>query len=681
MPRKVCSRPDYDDDFYDRYDDYQFDNDHDYDADIGGEEARPSSVEKEDSKPHVWRCSVCTFDNDENLPYCELCGIIRDPSAKSGIKSLEKVDMISNNYGVSTMAQSIFSSVSSGSPKTSTFSHKLNGNHSKCDGPFKFDRPSPDDAVYARRKASKGMPKVSATTSTSTKRNKGTIEMSNTSSSPFFNTNKLTADVTSSLVTDSVNTEIVATNLQRLDLDKDFVNQHSVSLSKTKALPEYQPETWMLEKEKGALKQLNLAIIGHVDSGKSTMSGRLLYLLGRVTNKEMHKYEKQAKDEGKGSFAYAWVMDESAEERERGVTMTVALAYFDTKNYHVVLLDSPGHKDFVPNMIYGATQADAAIIVIDASIGAFEAGMDGNGVGQTREHAQLIRSFGVENIIVLVNKMDVVGYSKERFDFIKSRLGTFLRSCQFKEPCIAWVPASAMENQNLVKFSSEKRLSSWYNGPCLLEAIDSLQTPERDISKPLCMPICDVSHDSGKVSVTGKLESGAIRNGSKVLVMPSAEITIVRSIECNLHRCKVASAGDNVTVVLQDIDSDYVFSGSVLCHPDFPVVVGAHLELKINVLDITMPILVGSQVEFLSHHAKEAAGVAKICSVVNSKTKKVSKNKVPRFLTAKQTAVIEVVLNRPICIEEFSNRRALGRAFLRKSGNTIAVGKVIRVMD
>lgn len=165
--------------------------------------------------------------------------------------------------------------------------------------------------------------------------------------------------------------------------------------------------------------------------------------------------------QGKGSFAYAWVMDESAEERERGVTMTVAVAYFDTKNYRVVLLDSPGHKDFVPNMIYGATQADAAIIVIDASIGAFEAGMDGNGVGQTREHAQLIRSFGVENIIVLVNKMDVVGYSKERFDFIKSRLGTFLRSCQFKEPCIAWVPASAMGNQNLVKFSSETQLSSW----------------------------------------------------------------------------------------------------------------------------------------------------------------------------------------------------------------------------
>lgn len=154
-------------------------------------------------------------------------------------------------------------------------------------------------------------------------------------------------------------------------------------------------------------------------------------------------------------------MDECGEERERGVTMTVGVAYFDTQNYHVVLLDSPGHKDFVPNMISGSTQADAAILVVDASMGSFEAGMNGCGIGQTREHAQLIRSFGVECIVVVVNKMDVVGYSKERFDYIKAELGTFLNSLQFKKSCVFWVPASAMENQNLVKLSSDTRLSNW----------------------------------------------------------------------------------------------------------------------------------------------------------------------------------------------------------------------------
>lgn len=164
--------------------------------------------------------------------------------------------------------------------------------------------------------------------------------------------------------------------------------------------------------------------------------------------------------QGKGSFAYAWALDESTEERERGITMTVAVAYFNSKKHHVVLLDSPGHKDFVPNMISGATQADAAILVIDASIGSFEAGMDSTG-GQTREHAQLIRSFGVDKIIVGVNKMDVVDYSKERFHTIKQQLGTFLRSCGFKDSSVSWIPLSAMENQNLVAAASDARLSSW----------------------------------------------------------------------------------------------------------------------------------------------------------------------------------------------------------------------------
>jgi elongation factor 1 alpha-like protein len=157
-------------------------------------------------------------------------------------------------------------------------------------------------------------------------------------------------------------------------------------------------------------------------------------------------------------------MDESTEERERGVTMTVAVAYLETKKYRVVLLDSPGHKDFVPNMISGATQADAAILVVDASTGSFEAGMHGEGgksVGQTKEHAQLIRSFGVEQLVVAVNKMDAVGYSKERFDYIKLQLGNFLRSCNFKNSAITWIPLSVVENQNLIKPTSDARLTSW----------------------------------------------------------------------------------------------------------------------------------------------------------------------------------------------------------------------------
>ncbi|RYR16754.1 hypothetical protein Ahy_B03g061659 isoform A [Arachis hypogaea] len=444
----------------------------------------------------------------------------------------------------------------------------------------------------------------------------------------------------------------------------------------------YKPEKWMLPQQaEDTLTQLNLAIVGHVDSGKSTLSGRLLHLLGRISQKQMHKFEKEAKIQGKGSFAYAWALDESSEERERGITMTVAVAYFDTKKYHVVVLDSPGHKDFVPNMISGATQADAAILVIDASRGSFEAGMDG-GKGQTREHAQLIRSFGVDQVIVAVNKMDTVAYAKDRFDYIRQQLGMFLRTCGFKDSCVSWIPMSAMENQNLVASPSDASFKSWYNGPYLLDAIDSLPPPAREYSKPLLMPICDVikSPTLGQVSACGKLEAGALRSGSKVLVMPAAVMGTVRSMERDSNACSVARAGDNVSVTLQGVDGSNVIAGGVLCHPDFPVAVSNHLELKVLVLDGASPVLMGSQLEFHIHHAKEPARVSRISSILDPKTGKVTK-KSPRCLTAKQSAVIEVTLQEPVCVVDVSICKALGRVSLRSSGRTIAVGLVTRIIE
>ncbi|OAY72742.1 HBS1-like protein [Ananas comosus] len=489
---------------------------------------------------------------------------------------------------------------------------------------------------------------------------------------------KVDKNTRSSSTSNEGTSEIVSSSLSQLSLRKN-----RTIVTKANSHDQYKPEKWMLlDQEQGTLNQLNLAIVGHVDSGKSTLSGRLLHLLGRISKKEMHKNEKEAKEKGKGSFAYAWAMDESTEERERGVTMTVSVAYFDSKKYRVVLLDSPGHKDFVPNMISGATQADAAILVVDACTGSFEAGMDGYGVGQTKEHAQLVRSFGVEQIIVAVNKMDVVGYSKERFDFIKSHLGGFLRTCGFKDSSIIWVPLSAIENQNLITPASDVRLSSWHRGLCLLDAIDSLLPPTRDVSKPLILPICDVIRlqSMGQLAACGKLETGAIRNGSKVLVMPAGEVATVRSIERDSNTCNIARAGDNVAVNLQGIDWSYVMPGGVLCHPDFPVSVATSLELKIVVLDIVTPILVGSQVEFHIHHAKEAARVTKIVSLLDQKTGKVSKS-APRVLKSKQNAVIVVALEGAVCVQEYSTCRALGRAFLRSSGNTIAVGIVTRIIE
>ncbi|KAK8292486.1 hypothetical protein V6Z12_D06G125500 [Gossypium hirsutum] len=473
----------------------------------------------------------------------------------------------------------------------------------------------------------------------------------------------------------------LTSNLENISFAAKSRHSNDAKPGRAISRAQYKPEKWMLpEKAEHSLTQLNLAIVGHVDSGKSTLSGRLLHLLGRISQKEMHKYEKEAKLQGKGSFAYAWALDESAEERERGITMTVAVAYFDSKRYHVVVLDSPGHKDFVPNMITGATQADASILVIDASIGSFEAGMDGT-KGQTREHAQLIRSFGVDQLIVAVNKMDAVDYSKERFDLIISQLGAFLRSCGFKDSSVSWIPLSAVENQNLVSAPSDFRLS-WYLGPNLLDAIDSFQPPTREFSKPLIMPICDVikSPSQGQVSACGKLEAGAVRSGSKVLVMPSATIATVRSLERDSQACPIGRAGDNIAVSLNGIDGNHVMAGGVLCHPDFPIAFAKHLELKVLVLDGATPILIGSQLEFHIHHAKEAARVARISFLLDSKTGKVVK-KAPRCILAKQSAVVEVILQEAVCVEEFSKCKVLGRVFLRTLGRTVAVGIVTRIVE
>nr|QIG55752.1 elongation factor 1a [Chrysanthemum x morifolium] len=729
MPRKISYGVDYDDgyDYDDDYPDDSYDNSYDIGIDEpesgwDSPEIKPE-VKKEIIRQNVWRCPICTYDNEDYMSSCDICGVLRNPLIRSSNNGQSStVGGICMNSGASVMAKSLFSSSpcrlkDASSTKEDIFSH-LHGNmrgqfhelhkaivsekHYKINiAPFKFDIPSPDDLVTmglrSYRIGSKVAPDLNKPST------------SNASSNKAINNGNSKSIAKPSAVLSSAKPSSVSAPLNSKDKFQHVEENNHASVSETQThslssemtsltmsvksddskIPDkakvprsqFKPENWMLpDQTKDSLTQLNLAIVGHVDSGKSTLSGRLLHLLGQISQKQMHKYEKDAKSQGKGSFAYAWAMDESAEERERGVTMTVAVAYFSSNKYHVVVLDSPGHRDFVPNLISGATQADAAILVIDASIGAFEAGIEIGG-GQTREHAQLIRSFGADQLIVCVNKMDAVQYSKERFDAIKLQLGTFLRSCNYRDSSVSWVPLSAMENQNLVGRASDSRLLSWYKGPSLLEAIDALQPPAREYSKPLLMPICDVLKltSQGQVSVCGKLDAGALRNGSKVLVLPSGDIATVRSLERDSKPCTIARAGDSVAVSLQGIDATSVMSGGVLCHPDFPVAVSNHLELKILVLDVQTPILIGSQLEFHIHHAKEAARVTKMVSLLDSKTGKVTK-KSPRFLLAKQSAIVEVVLQEDVCVDEFSSSRALGRVFLRSSGTTVAVGVVTRVI-
>ncbi|XP_034584333.1 uncharacterized protein [Setaria viridis] len=673
-----------------------------------------SDLEKPSINPGMWQCSICTHENDTSNLSCELCGVLRDVSLYfNNISEAEAGAKRRNKYsGVSVLARSLFAP-SSTKPEAIIFSDGSQDNRNATGNkqatmdalhktympskkrhinivPFKFDTPSPDDMVTTGLKSSRNFRKEVLI--------KDSVDVAGekTMDSGILVTEKDTSmDPSASAELDELGgtSSSVPSSSQNITLVLDHELQHLSLESKPKSskpkikkpasISQYKPEPWMLQSEDQEMRrQLNLAIVGHVDSGKSTLCGRLLHALGLISKKQMHKYEKEAKEKGKGSFAYAWAMDDSTDERERGITMTVAVKYFDTEKYHVVLLDSPGHKDFVPNMISGATQADAAVLVVDASIGSFEAGMGVNGIGQTKEHSQLIRSFGVENLIVAVNKMDQVEYSKDRFNFVKSQLGIFLRSCGFKDSSVTWVPLSAMANENLVTAASDSRLLSWYNGNCMLKSIDSLPPPHHDVSRPLRLPICDViaSITLGQVAVCGKVEAGGIRTGSKVLVMPSGDLATVKTIERDSSRCSSARAGDNIAVGLQGIDTSHLVSGGVICHPDFPVRVASRLELKILVLEITTPILVGLQFELHIHHARVSASLVKIPSLLDQKTGKASK-KMPRLLTAKQAAIVEVKLDKEVCVEEFSTLKALGRVFLRSRGNTVAVGVVTRILD
>ncbi|KAK1686717.1 hypothetical protein QYE76_047565 [Lolium multiflorum] len=669
-----------------------------------------SDLEEPRGSSGPWQCSICAQENDTGLVSCELCGVLRDLSLYfNNANEAEGGDKRKNKHsGVSVLARSLFTP---SGPKSIAvaFSDDFKGTKSatgctqaSLDAlhktymthkqrrinivPFKFDIPSPDDMVSTGLKSSSHLRRdfVDITVKKVMADDDDLVTEKDTTTEPSSAMNLDEAGGSSSSVAaDSQDKTLALDNeLQNLSLERKTKNKKA-KIKKPNHVSQYKPERWMLQGEDQEMpRQLNLAIVGHVDSGKSTLCGRLLHALGRISKKQMHKNEKEAKEKGKGSFAYAWAMDESADERARGITMTVGVAYFDTKNYQVNLLDSPGHKDFVPNMISGVTQSDAAVLVVDASIGSFESGMGINGVGQTREHAQLIRSFGVEHLIVAVNKMDSVEYSEERFSYVKSKLGIFLRSCGYKESAISWIPLSAMENENLVAPASDTRLTSWIDGSCLLNAIDSLPPPHRDVSKPLRLPICDVisSHKLGQVAVCGKVVSGAIRSDSKVLVMPAGELATVRIIERDSSWLNMARAGDNIAIGLQGIDPIHVMSGGVLCHPDYPVSVSTSLELKILVLDITVPILPGLQFELHIHHAKVSAGLVKIVSLLDQKTGKASARK-PRLLSARQAAIVEVKLEREVCLEEFSAMKALGRVFLRSQGSTVAVGVVTRVHE
>ncbi|XP_074718678.1 HBS1-like protein isoform X9 [Strix uralensis] len=446
--------------------------------------------------------------------------------------------------------------------------------------------------------------------------------------------------------------------------------------SKTKPQIDVKAE---LEKRQGGKQLLNLVVIGHVDAGKSTLMGHLLYLLGNVNKRTMHKYEQESKKAGKASFAYAWVLDETGEERERGVTMDVGMTKFETKTKVITLMDAPGHKDFIPNMITGAAQADVAILVVDASRGEFEAGFETG--GQTREHGLLVRSLGVTQLAVAVNKMDQVNWQQERFQEIISKLGQFLKQAGFKDSDVAYIPTSGLGGDNLVTRSQSSDLTQWYKGKCLLEQIDSFKPPQRSVDKPFRLCVADVFKDQGSgFCVTGKIEAGYIQVGERLLAMPPNETCTAKGITLHDEPVDWAAAGDHVSLTLTGMDIIKINVGCVFCDPKEPIKVCTRFRARVLVFNIEVPITKGFPVLLHYQTVSEPATIRRLLSVLHKSTGEVTKKK-PKFLTKGQNALIELQTQRPVALELYKDFKELGRFMLRYSGSTIAAGVVTEIKE
>lgn len=466
-----------------------------------------------------------------------------------------------------------------------------------------------------------------------------------------------------------------------------LVSDHSKFIDKSKfnnIIPEIPIAPKISESlSKKESKNLYVVVCGHVDSGKSTLVGHLLYDMGLIQKQTMHKFEKESNEMGKGSFKYAWVMDERAEERQRGVTIEVGIRQIETKNKNLILLDAPGHQDYVSNMIGGTAQADVALLVIDSISGAFDAGF--NRGGQTQEHAILARSMGIDRILVAVNKLDVVHWSKDRYDYISSLVVPFLEEIGYKEDNITILPISGLQGDNVFQRSKREDLG-WYDGPCLIEILDGLKLTPKNIKKPLRMVINSVYQSTvGQAKglcFSGKVEAGILEKAGKYIVMPSCGQITVKDVLVDDQKTNFAIPGDNVVTVIQakEFDIANFRYGSILCHLDFPMPVAVRFAADIEVFDFERPLIRGERSIIFIGLNKISTVLTKIHHTLKKETGETLK-KNPKLLKKGDFASVEILCERPTPMELFKNNALLGRIILREKERTIASGIIKEIID
>jgi len=419
---------------------------------------------------------------------------------------------------------------------------------------------------------------------------------------------------------------------------------------------------------------INLVVIGHVDAGKSTTTGHLIYKCGGIDKRTIEKFEKEAAELGKSSFKYAWVLDNLKAERERGITIDIALWKFESPKYYFTVIDAPGHRDFIKNMITGTSQADVAILVIDSSVGGFEAGISKD--GQTREHALLAFTLGVKQMIVACNKMDDVSvkYGEARYTEIKNEVSGYLKKVGYKPMKIPFVPISGWMGDNMIERSTNM---GWYKGPYLLEALDACVAPKRPVDKPLRLPLQDVYKIGGIGTVpVGRVETGCIKPGMVVTCAPAQLTTEVKSVEIHHESLPEAVPGDNVgfnvkNVSVKDLRRGFVCGDSKQDPPR-----GADtFYAQVIIMNHPGQISAGYSPVLDCHTAHVACKFAELNQKMDRRSGKVMEEN-PKFVKSGDACMATLAPTKPLCVETFAEYPPLGRFAVRDMRQTVAVGVI-----
>jgi elongation factor 1-alpha len=419
-----------------------------------------------------------------------------------------------------------------------------------------------------------------------------------------------------------------------------------------------------------AKPHLNLAFIGHVDHGKSTTVGRLMFETGAVDAHVIDEYRKEAASKGKATFEFAWVMDSLKEERERGVTIDIAHHRFDTAKFYFTVVDCPGHRDFVKNMITGASQADAAVLVVAVPDGV---------MAQTKEHVFLSRTLGVNQLIVAMNKIDATTppFDEKRFNAVKEEVGKLLKMVGYKLEEIPFVPISGLMGDNLAKPSANL---PWYKGPTLLDALNGLKVPEKPTKLPLRVPVQDVYTISGVGTVpVGRVETGVMRKNDKIIFEPAGVTGEVKSIEMHHEEVPEAFPGDNIGWNVRGVSKKDIRRGDVCGSAEKPPTVAKEFKAQIVVLQHPSAISAGYTPVFHCHTAQVACTLTAILAKLDPKSGAV-KEENPAFIKAGDAAIIMVTPSKPMVIEPVKEIPQLGRFAIRDMGTTVAAGMCISVV-